>query len=106
MSKRTSNSGPITQGPRFANSKKDPKRVSTIPSEYLTSSGPIEFVSYKHIKERNGVSRPESSQDKNPPLSSSAEESIKKLNRDQVDMKKSTGSCKLEDSKAAALVVS
>ncbi|KAG6570518.1 putative serine/threonine-protein kinase, partial [Cucurbita argyrosperma subsp. sororia] len=66
VSKRTSSSGPIiTQRPGFTNSKTVPKHVSMIPRECLTSSGPIEFVSYKHVRERNGVSRPESmSQDK------------------------------------------
>lgn len=97
MSKRTSDSGPITQGPRFANPKKEARSVSTIPSEYLTSSGPIEFVSYKHVQERNGVSRPESM--------SQCKESIKKLDRDQFDPKKFTDSCQLEVSKASALIV-
>lgn len=108
MSKRTSNSGPITQGPRFTNNKKEPKHVSMVSSECLISSGPIEFVSYKYVRERNEVSKPESmSQDKNLPLlSSSAEESsIKKLNEDKVGMKKVTNSCQLEDSKASALIV-
>ncbi|KAA0062043.1 hypothetical protein IC582_026121 [Cucumis melo] len=76
VSKRNSNSGPImTQGPRHTNSKKEPKNTS-ISSECLTSSGPMEFVSYKYIRERSkGVSRPESMrEDKSlPPLSSCSE---------------------------------
>ncbi|XP_022970706.1 probable serine/threonine-protein kinase At1g54610 isoform X3 [Cucurbita maxima] len=95
VSKRTSNSGPITQGPRFPNSKRE-KHISMIPSEYLTSSGSIEFASYKHVEEGKRAPKPESSsQDK-----SSADELIKKLHRDQL------GSCKLEHSKASALIVS
>ncbi|XP_022946994.1 probable serine/threonine-protein kinase At1g54610 isoform X1 [Cucurbita moschata] len=95
VSKRTSNSGPITQGPRFPKSKRE-KHVSTIPSEYLTSSGSIEFASYKHVEEGKRVPKPESSsKDK-----SSTDELIKKLHRDQL------GSCKLEHSKASALIVS
>ena len=65
----------MTQGPRHTNSKKEPKNTS-ISSECLTSSGPMEFVSYKYIRERSkGVSRPESMrEDKSlPPLSSCSE---------------------------------
>lgn len=51
VSKRTSNSGPITQGPRFPNSKRE-KHVSSIPSEYLTSSGSIEFASYTNMSKK------------------------------------------------------
>ncbi|XP_038901925.1 probable serine/threonine-protein kinase At1g54610 isoform X2 [Benincasa hispida] len=108
VSKRNSNSEPVTQGSRYTNSKKEPKHVSMISSECLTSSGPIEFVSYKYVRERNGVSKPESmSQNKSfPLLSSSAEQSsIKKMNKDQVDMKKVTNSCQLGDSKGSALIV-
>ncbi|XP_022140643.1 probable serine/threonine-protein kinase At1g54610 [Momordica charantia] len=106
VSKRASNSGPITQGPRLANSEKNLKYTSTISSGCLTSSGPIEFVSYKHLRERNGVSRAESiRQDRNRPLSNAAEEYIKKLNRDHPDLNRSHNPCQLEDSKASALIV-